>query len=158
MWRASLPAYGRRSSLLDSRPIAELWPLCEAALAAGGYFRLWPRGRSMLPLLREGLDSVLLAAPTDIRCGDILLVRTPEGKFLLHRAVALTEDTVTLAGDALTTTEGPMPRACILARAVRIYRKERELDARSGRMRRYARRRALRRRLLSPLRHLFGKK
>lgn len=116
--------------------------MIEAVLAAGGCFRLWPRGRSMLPLLREGRDSVLLTSPDGAEVGDILLVRTPDGRFLLHRAVAL-EETVTLRGDALVETEGPFPLDCILARASRIFRDERELDPRSPRLRRYARRRRL---------------
>ena len=137
--------------MLDSRPIAELWPICEAVLSAGGYFRLWPRGRSMLPLLREGRDSVLLAPPEGMTVGDIVLARTEEGHFLLHRLIAAEGESVTLAGDALLGVEGPMPRACVLARAVRIYRDERELLPHTGRMHRYARRRATRRRLLGAI-------
>lgn len=124
--------------------------MIEAVLAAGGCFRLWPRGRSMLPLLREGRDSVLLATPDGAEVGDILLVRTPDGRFLLHRAVAL-DTTVTLRGDALTETEGPFPLDHILARVVRIFRDERELDPRSPRLGRYARRR----RLLAAIRRLL---
>ena len=75
----------------DVRKMAEIWPIAEAALRAGGCFRLWPSGRSMLPLLREGRDSVLLLPPTDLQRFDILLVRTPDGQFYLHRAVTLTE-------------------------------------------------------------------
>ena len=138
--------------MLDTRPIAELWPYAKAALAVGGYFRLWPRGTSMLPLLREGRDSVLLAKPERLTVGDIVLARTADGRFLLHRVIALTEETVILAGDALLTTEGPMPKSAILAYAVRLFRDEEEIDPRSPRMRCYARRRALRRRVLRLLR------
>ena len=134
--------------MLDSRPIAELWPLISAALEAGGCFRLWPRGRSMRPLLREGRDSVLPVPPEGLLLGDIALVRTEGGRFVLHRVIALTESSVTLAGDSLSVTEGPMPRACILARVSLVYRNERTIDPRSPRMRRYARRRALRRRVM----------
>ncbi len=134
--------------MLDPRPIAELWPLISAALEAGGCFRLWPRGRSMRPLLREGRDSVLLVPPEGLAVGDIALVRTEDGHFILHRAIALTEESITLAGDALLSTEGPMPRSCILARVSLVYRDECELDPRSPKMRRYIRRRALRRRIL----------
>lgn len=116
--------------------------MIRAVISAGGCFRLWPRGRSMRPLLREGRDSVLLAAPDGAEVGDSLLIRTPDGRFLLHRAVAL-DETVTLKGDALTETEGPFPLDCILGRAIRIFRDERELDPRSPRLRRYAKRRSL---------------
>ena len=111
----------------------------------------------MLPLLREGRDSVLLAAPEDIAVGDLLLVRTEEGGFLLHRAIALNERSVTLAGDALLTTEGPFPRSAILARVVKLYRDERELSPRSPAMRCYIAMRRLRRRLLAPLYRILKK-
>ena len=145
---ASLPVFGGRDSLLSERKTEELLPLIEAAFAAGGYFRLWPRGRSMCPLLCEGEDSVLLGPPGDVQLYDILLVRAEDGVFLLHRAVRIAEEGVTLAGDALLSTEGPFPREAILARVVRIYRKEHELDPRSPRLLRYAKRRILRRRIL----------
>lgn len=108
----------------------------------------------MLPLLREGRDSVLLVPPEGVTVGDIALARTEDGHFLLHRVIALTEESVTLAGDALLTTEGPMPRECLLARVATVYRDERELDPRSPRMRRYRRLRAARRRLLAGLRRI----
>ena len=141
----------------DVRKMAEILPFAEAALNAGGCFRLWPSGRSMLPLLREGHDSVLLLPPTDLRPLDILLVQAPDGQFYLHRAVRLTETDVTLAGDALLTTEGPYPLSCVLGRVGCVFHGEREYDPRSRRAYRYARRRILRRRLLSLLRRFVRK-
>ncbi len=114
--------------MLDSRPIAELWPIAEAVLEKGGYFRLWPRGCSMRPLLREGVDSVLLALPSNIRKGDIVLIRTHEGRFLLHRAVAVNELGIVTRGDALLHREGPYPPRAVLAKAVRVFRKDRALS------------------------------
>lgn len=112
--------------MLDSRPIAELVPMIEAVIASGGCFRLWPRGRSMLPLLREGQDSVLLSSPTALRRGDILLVRDGD-RFVLHRAIRADGNTVTLCGDALTETEGPFPHDAVIAKVIAVYRGERKL-------------------------------
>lgn len=128
--------------MLDARPMAELWPMIRGVLEAGGCFRLWPRGRSMLPLLREGQDSVLLVSPTDIALYDIVLLRDADGRFLLHRVVALNEESVTLRGDALTTCEGPFPREAILARVDRIFREEQAYAPASPAMRRLYRRAA----------------
>ena len=111
--------------MLEARPMEELWPLIEGVIATGGRFRLWPRGRSMRPLLREGVDSVLLAPPCDLALRDVVLLREEGGRFLLHRIVAQDAESVTLSGDALLTTEGPFPRAAILARVECIYRGER---------------------------------
>jgi hypothetical protein len=108
----------------------------------------------MLPLLHEGRDSVLLLPPTDLRRYDILLVRTPDGQFYLHRAIALTDTSVTLAGDALLTTEGPFPLSLVLARVGTVFLGEREYDPRSRRALRYAGRRAARRRILSAIRRI----
>lgn len=141
----------------DVRKMAEIWPIAEEVLRAGGCFRLFPSGRSMLPLLREGRDSVLLLPPTDLRRYDILLVRAPNGRFLLHRAIALDGESVTLAGDALLETEGPFPLSCVLSRVGTVYRDEKEYDPRSRRAQLAARLRALRRRLLAPLVRLRSK-
>ena len=111
--------------MTEQRPTEALLPLMQAAFAAGGVLRLWPSGRSMLPLLREGVDSVLLAPPCDLALRDVVLLREEGGRFLLHRIVALDAESVTLSGDALLTTEGPFPRAAILARVECIYRGER---------------------------------
>ena len=138
--------------MIDRRKTEELLPLMEVAFAAGGYFRLYPSGRSMLPLLREGIDSVLLSRPDVIRRGDILLVRAEHG-FLLHRAIAVNDDGITLCGDALTVTEGPFPETAVIARVVRIYRGERPIDPSSLGQRVYAARRALRRRIRHLLKH-----
>ena len=138
--------------MTEKQRTEDLLPLMEAAFAVGGYFRLYPSGRSMLPLLREGIDSVLLSRPDGIRRGDILLVRAEHG-FLLHRAIAVREEGITLCGDALTTTEGPFPPEAVLARVARIYRGDRPIDPRSFGQRAYAARRALRRRLYRLLGH-----
>ena len=151
-WRV----FGRPISLIEKRKTEDLVPLMQAAFAAGGYFRLYPSGRSMLPLLREGIDSVLLARPDVIRRGDILLVDTREG-FLLHRAIKKNRHGITLAGDALTSTEGPFPEEAVLACVVRIYRGDVALDPASLRLRAYAARRALRRRVARAY-HWFRRK
>ncbi len=133
--------------MTEHRPTEAILPLMQATFAVGGVFRLWPSGRSMLPLLREGVDSVLLAPPDGYTVGDILLVRTEDGAFLLHRAVALEGESVHLCGDALTVPEGPFPREAVLARVLTVYRGERPLPANSRRFRAYARRAQLYRRL-----------
>ena len=133
--------------MLDARPMAELWPMIEATLAAGGCFRLWPRGGSMRPLLREGVDSVLLYPPKDLAPLDIVLLREESGRFLLHRIVSLCEDGVTLAGDALSTTEGPFPQGMVLAKVGCIYRGERAYRTDARAIRAFYRRAILKKRL-----------
>ena len=77
----------------------ELMPLMLECLSAGKSFRFSPRGISMLPMLREGKDSVLLSPlPEKLRKYDIPLYRRDNGKYVLHRIVEAGE-TFTCIGD-----------------------------------------------------------
>ena len=87
---------GLRFSLEDHEETLHL------ALEDGGSFRLYPRGSSMRPLLREGIDSVILESPAQpFARGEILLVRThtPTPAYLLHRVIAQKGTTLILRGD-----------------------------------------------------------
>lgn len=77
-------------------------PLMEAAFEAGASFRFFQRGASMLPMLREGVDSVQLISPEgqDIKKGDVILYRRENGVFVLHRIVGVASDgSFVLCGD-----------------------------------------------------------
>ena len=52
----------------------------------------------MLPFIREGVDRVVLRKKDSFEIGDIVLARF-DGRYLLHRIVALDGDAVTLMGD-----------------------------------------------------------
>ena len=47
----------------------DLVPIIREVLETGSEFRLYPRGRSMLPTIVEGQDSVMLAKPTEVAVG-----------------------------------------------------------------------------------------
>lgn len=103
----------------------DMWPLIADTLLAGGDFRLFTRGTSMRPLLREGRDSVLLESVTTPAVGDILLYRRQEGQFVLHRLVNVTKTGLSFLGDGQRTLEEGVPAECVLARVKGIYRDER---------------------------------
>ena len=75
-----------------SASMAELLPLMREILQSGGEFRLFPQGTSMLPLLRQGVDSVVLRTENNIKKGDICLYQRNNGDFVLHRVVKLGQD------------------------------------------------------------------
>lgn len=76
-----------------------LVPLIKERLAAGQSVRFSPKGISMLPMLREGIDTVTLSAITDtVRKYDVLLYQRDDGKYVLHRVIAVGE-TYTFIGD-----------------------------------------------------------
>ena len=76
-----------------------LVPLIKERLAAGQSVRFSPKGISMLPMLREGIDTVTLSAITDtVRKYDVLLFQRDDGKYVLHRVISVGE-TYTFIGD-----------------------------------------------------------
>ena len=69
-------------------------------LQAGHTVTLRVKGNSMRPFLESGRDKVLLAAPTTTKIGDVALILADDGRYILHRVVALDEDGgCTLWGD-----------------------------------------------------------
>lgn len=119
----------------------ELYPLLSEVLESGGEFRLYPKGTSMLPLLREGEDSVLLKKCTELEVGGIYLYRRKGGKFVLHRLVALEETRAPVfRGDNQDWLERGISREDVLAVVSGIYKKEKPYPMDSGRYQAYLRR------------------
>ena len=79
----------------------ELIPLLTDTLAMGQKIRYLPfRGVSMLPMLRQGKDSVELAPlPEKLHKYDLPLYRYPSGKYVMHRIVGVKEDHYLCLGD-----------------------------------------------------------
>ena len=69
-------------------------------LAAGRDVVLVTRGRSMLPFIRGGVDKVLLrkSPESQLKVGDIVLAHI-EGRYVMHRIIALDGERMTLMGD-----------------------------------------------------------
>ena len=91
-------------------------------ISSGGEFRLFPRGTSMLPLLREETDSVVLVSPEDIKKGDILLYRRDNGQFVLHRVVKISGGEYFMCGDNQFSVEHGVRTENILAKTAYFYR------------------------------------
>lgn len=82
-----------------------LVPLFQERLSAGQTVRFSPRGISMLPMLRQGIDSVVLSPlPDKLKKYDLPLYRRDDGKYILHRIVKAGE-TYTCIGDNQFTLE-----------------------------------------------------
>ena len=102
--------------------------LIREVLASGGEFRLYPHGSSMLPLLRQGRDSVSLRrVDSPIRRGDILFYQRPDGSFVLHRVRAVAPDGLTLIGDNQTRPEYGVSPDWVIGRVTRIFRDDKEV-------------------------------
>lgn len=80
-------------------PLDTLMPLIRERLEAGQTVKFSPRGVSMLPMLRQGIDSVVLSpVPEKLKKYDLPLYRRDDGKYILHRIVEA-EETYTCVGD-----------------------------------------------------------
>ena len=127
----------------------ELLGIMREVFDAGGVFPFAPLGRSMLPMLREKRDTVVLAGADgrEIRRLDVVLYLRDEvgddgaveRRPVLHRVVALEPGgTFTLCGDRQTTPERGVTRAQVVGVLVEFTRKGRRVDAASRLYRLYA--------------------
>ena len=84
-------------------------------LAEGRTVRyLFFRGASMLPMLRQGRDSVELSPlPDRLKRYDLPVYRYSSGKYVMHRVVAVREDCYICCGDHLTEPETVCPEQLI---------------------------------------------
>ncbi|MBR5872116.1 MAG: S24/S26 family peptidase [Oscillospiraceae bacterium] len=105
--------------------LEELMPIMKECLSSGKSFRFSPRGISMLPLLREGKDSVLLSPlPEKLKKYDVPLYQRDDGKYVLHRITAVGE-TITCIGDNQFVYESGLRHDQMIAVMTGFYRGER---------------------------------
>ena len=87
------------SSQIKKTQLDQLMPLILEELAAGRSVRFSPSGSSMLPMLREGVDSVVLSPlPSKLKKYDLPLYQRTSGQYVLHRVVKAGQ-TYTCIGD-----------------------------------------------------------
>ena len=102
-----------------------------------GMFVYYPVGTSMLPLIREGKDSVkLVKIKLPIRVGEVILYQRKE-QFILHRVVKVNLDTVDMVGDHQYTVEKGVPNSALIARMEGVYKEEHYISHESFRMKFY---------------------
>ena len=115
--------------LSDPIYIAEYDELIREVLSSGGEFRLYPHGTSMLPLIRQGIDSVALRSlDRPPRKFDILFYQRQDGSYVLHRVKEVTPDSLTMWGDNHTMLEYGITEENIIGYAARIFRDDKELN------------------------------
>jgi len=89
----------------------ELMQLVREQVSMGQVIRYLPfRGRSMLPMLREGKDSVELSPlPKQLKKYDLPVYQYPSGKYVMHRVVAVKDGYYICNGDNLVQMEKIYP-------------------------------------------------
>lgn len=102
--------------------LTTLMPLIQECLSNGQSVRFSPRGISMLPMLRQGIDSVVLSpAPETLKKYDLPLYQREDGKYILHRIVGA-GNTYICMGDNQFVEEPGVRRDQILALVTGFYR------------------------------------
>ena len=105
----------------------EMLPLIQEQIALGGNVRITPKGTSMLPMLRQGMDSVVLSpVPDQLQKYDIPFYRRSDGQFVLHRIVAVGE-TYTCIGDNQFVQETGVRKEQMIAVVTVFNRGDREI-------------------------------
>ncbi len=102
--------------------MSEMVEMIKEVVSTDGEFRLYPRGTSMLPLIVEGKDSVILTKPSLLCVGDIVLYKRENGQYVLHRIVKMKGDDLFLCGDNQTDIETGVTTNDVLAKVVAVYK------------------------------------
>ncbi len=85
----------------------DLMPLMKEQLAQGKSVTFFPRGISMLPMLREGRDSVTLSSPpAKLKNYDIPLYQRENGQYILHRVVNVGETYACIGDNQFVVEKG----------------------------------------------------
>ena len=95
------------------------------------------KGRSMLPFIVGGRDSVILEKPTEIRKGDVVLAyveseNREDRHYVVHRIISLDGDRVTLMGDGNLALHEYCNRGDVCAKVSLVVKpngKKRSLDS-----------------------------
>lgn len=96
-------------------------------------------GRSMLPMLRQGKDTVeLKKAPERLKKYDLPMYRGPGGKYVMHRIVDVKDDHYVCLGDNTYVYE-KVRREQIVAMVCAFYRGDRRISVEAPGYRLYCR-------------------
>jgi hypothetical protein len=117
----------------------DLIPLIKESLSNGYEVAFSPSGSSMLPLIKEGRDSVTLVAPPKrLKKYDLPLYQRENGQYVLHRVVGVGQD-YTCIGDNQFILEKGIKHEQIIAVCVAITKKGKKVSVDSLRLQIYAR-------------------
>ena len=114
-------------------------PLIQERIAAGQSVWLSPRGTSMLPLLRQGKDSVRLSPIVgQLKKYDLPIYQRDNGQYVLHRIVGVGQ-TYTCVGDNQFELETGLRPDQMIAVVTAVSRNGKEWDVTAWNYRLYCR-------------------
>lgn len=128
----------------------------EQAIEKYGFFIATPIGTSMLPLLRERIDTVKLVAPTNIKKHDVVLYMRNDKTLVLHRIIRVHKNSFTMCGDNQCILEKHIKRSQIIAVMEGFYREEEYFPSTNKNYQKYVRK-IIFKRPFKYLKHLIKK-
>ena len=111
--------------------LADAIDVIEEVLASEGEFKLFPKGVSMLPLIVQDRDSVVLKRDfvNTAKRHDIAFYRRANGQFVLHRVMKVCKDnTYVMCGDNQTVFEKDVSSSCVIGVVTKIVRNGKEIN------------------------------
>ena len=120
----------------------ELLPFIEEAFKNNQSFKIPVTGTSMLPLLVQGRDFVIIEEiKTPLKTGDLPLYRRADGTFVLHRIVAVNEDgSFVMCGDNQFLKEYGITESNIIGVVTEIIRDGKSFSVEDERYKKYVKR------------------
>ena len=114
---------------MDKKVVANELLLEDAAqlMDEGREVSFTPLGSSMLPFIRGGKDSVTLSKCVKAEVGDIVLVRLPGPRYVLHRVIGVNDERITLMGDGNIAGTEKCTTADVLGKVSAINRGRRTI-------------------------------
>lgn len=95
---------------------SELEEIITQKLSSGAHITIQPKGTSMLPLIHQGRDEVVLKKPNGrLKKFDIVFYKRASGQFVLHRIIKVRKNDYVLCGDNQTDYEYNITDDMILA-------------------------------------------
>lgn len=117
----------------DKKSLKELEPELRATVASGKIAEFETHGISMVPLLHNGGDRVRLVKPCGaLKVNDVALCVTDDGRYVLHRVVALKSGGYVLKGDNCRSTEFCKSDSDVIGVACAFIRRGRLIRAESA--------------------------
>ncbi|MBR5246889.1 MAG: S24/S26 family peptidase [Clostridia bacterium] len=102
--------------------LKELYPIIKEQLDKGGTVKIPITGTSMLPLLVQGRDFVVLKSCEKAEINDIIFYRRDNGQFVLHRIIGIDENGYILCGDNQWVKEHGIKDKNIIGVVTEIHR------------------------------------
>lgn len=128
----------------------------EQAIEKYGFYIATPIGTSMLPLLRERIDTVKLVAPNNLKKRDVVLYMRNDKTLVLHRIIRVKDDLFTMCGDNQFMLEKGIKRSQIIAVMEGFYRGEEYIPSTNKTYQKYVKK-TIRKRPIKYIKYLIKK-